>query len=118
MWLVDRGLFPKQPKWSVEITLPTTVPDARMRIEIFAEEWGYVFEHGGRQSWIRVTDLRFAHVRDDHALLEETSSLRTLGELVRKLEARFALHFDRDGAEIRSTIADSDDVIRDWIASL
>lgn len=118
VWLVDRGLYPKEPKWSVEIEMPASAEGTRLRIEIFAEEWGYVFEHAGGQSWIRVTDLRFAHVKDDHQLLEETASLRAFGKLVRKLEVRFGFRFDREAAKVQTTIAGSDTTIREWLAQL
>jgi hypothetical protein len=117
VWLLDRGIVSPSPKWSVEVELGADVA-TRLRIEIFAEEWGYVFEHDARMSWIRVTDLRFAHVSDEHGLLERTTSLRAFGALVRELEARFAVQFDRDGAEIRTTLTDADDAIRAWVVEL
>ncbi len=120
VWLLDRGLVPAAPKWSVEVMVGADVATTRLRIEIFAEEWGYAFEHGGRHSWIRVTDLRFVHVSDDHGLLARTTSLRALGTLVRELEVRFGVRFDRHGAEIQTTLtgAEAEAAIRAWLVEL
>jgi hypothetical protein len=116
-WLAARELFPKEPKWHVEIGLFDGA-GARLDLEIYAEEWGFRFQHGGRESWIRITDVPFVHGRDDHQLLRTTPPLREIGGLVRELEHRHGLAFDRARAALRTTIADSDDAIRSWIRAL
>jgi hypothetical protein len=118
VWLGERGLFPVQPKWSVEITLRAGRPDTVLLIEIFAEEWGFQLRHDGRQSWIRVTDVRFVHGRDDHELLAQTRSLRSFGTLVRDLEQRVGVHFDRAAATITTTLDAADAAIRAWVVAL
>ncbi len=117
-WLVERRLLPAAARWSVEIQLLSAEPAARLLIEIYAEEWGFVFEHAERMSWIRVTDLRFAHGRDDYGLLHHTGSLRAFGVLVRDLEDRYSLAFDRDSAQITTTLQDAEAIIRDWVVAL
>jgi hypothetical protein len=115
-WLAARDLFPKEQRWNAVATL--AAGESRFRIEIFAEEWGFRFEHAGRESWIRVTDVPFVHGRDDHDLLRATPPLKKLGKLVRAIEVTHALAFDRGGAHIETTIAGGERVIRSWIAHL
>src|SRR4051794_31932290 len=77
-WLVARGLQPKEARWFVEIELASDTgisegtEQARLLLEVYAEEWGYRFQRGERVSWIRVTDVPFVHGRDDHELLQKT----------------------------------------------
>lgn len=92
--------------------------ESRLRIEVFAEEWGYRFDHAGRASWIRVTDVPFVHGHDDHDLLRATPPLERLGRLVRSLETTHGLAFDRAGAEIDTTLAGAEAAIRSWIGAL
>src|ERR1051326_5928144 len=44
--LIGRGLSPSEPRWFVEITL-TADQATQLRIEIYAEEWGFMFQHDG-----------------------------------------------------------------------
>ena len=115
-WLAARELYPKESRWHAVSTF--AVADTRFQIEIFAEEWGFKFDHAGRESWIRVTDVPFVHGRDEHDLLGETPPLRYIGKLVRKLEAAHALRFDRSAAHIETTIASAEPVIRSWLETL
>jgi len=115
-WLAARELFPAEQRWNAVATL--VAGESRFRIEIFAEEWGFRFEHAGRESWIRVTDVPFVHGRDEHDLLRTTPPLKNLGKLVRAIEAAHVLAFDRRGAQIETTIDGGEPVIRSWIAAL
>lgn len=115
-WLAARELYPKESRWHAVSTL--AVAETRFQIEIFAEEWGFKFDHAGRESWIRVTDVPFVHGRDEHDLLGETPPLRYIGKLVRKLEVAHALRFDRSAAQIETTIASAEPVIRGWLETL
>ena len=126
-WLVARDLFPKEPKWFVEVMLRTAdaIADlldegtaSQARIEIYAEEWGFAFRHAGKLSWIRVTDVPFVHGRDEHELLGEIPPLADLGALVRVLEDRHGLRFDRAAPWIRTSLVGAEPTIREWIASL
>jgi hypothetical protein len=90
----------------------------RLQIFIYAEEWGFRFTHRGQWSWIRVTDIPFAHGRDDHQLLALTPPLKYLADLVRELENRHSSSFRRDLALVRSTLPDAEDAIRRWVLEL
>ena len=117
-WLANLELFPKDPKWSVEIAMATADGGARFQIEIFAEEWGFSFSVGDKLSWIRVTDVPFVHGRDEHELLGSTPPLKRIGELLYQIERRHAVRFERKTAAIRTTIANAEPAIRHWIESL
>src|SRR5688572_1964560 len=87
-WLLARELFPRDPRWFVELEF-VAGEDTRLVIEIYAEEWGFAFHHAGRVSWIRVTDIAFVHGRDEHELLADTPTLRDIGRLIARLERRY-----------------------------
>lgn len=126
-WLVARELYPKDPKWRVEIALgiseaalPAELDESTTRfdLEIYAEEWGFRFCHTGQVSWIRVTDVPFVHGRDDHGLFRRTPPLKDIASLVRELEHRYEIRFHRDHAAIRTTLDDGLARIRDWLETL
>ena len=127
-WLSQRRIAAPGPRWHVEIQLDvrdepapadfSTTQDSRFHIEIYAEEWGFFFCHAGRASWIRITDVPFVHVRDDHKLLPATPKLPELGTLLRRLEGSHALSFRRDHARIRTTLDRRSPTIRRWIMAL
>jgi len=114
-WLANRGIDvePGAP-WEVSIALDvvdrrpsatfTDTRDTRFHISIGSDEWGFFFCHGGRTSWLRVTDRTFVHERDDHDLLGRVPSLRDLGKLVQSLEERHRFRLRREHAAIRSAI--------------
>ena len=62
-WLRVLGLV-SVPRWYSEIAILAD-GDTRFDLNVYAEEWGFVFKHGDRTSWIRVTDVPFIHGRDD-----------------------------------------------------
>jgi hypothetical protein len=125
-WLSARGLAvrPRTP-WQVSIALDvieerapasfSEATDTRFHIAIGLQEWGFYFCHGGRSSWIRVTEVPFIHERDDFALLLKVPPLRALGGLVRGLEQTYRLRFHREHASIRSTIERSEPAIWEWV---
>jgi hypothetical protein len=125
-WLSARGLLvPPRTPWEVSIALdvvderaPATfedTTDTRFHIAIASTEWGFYFCHHSQASWIRVTELPFAHHRDDHGLLAKVPPLRDLGVLVRSLEETYRIRFRRGYAAIRSTIEGSEPAIRAWV---
>ncbi len=77
-----------------------------------------MFAHDGLVSWIRVTDIRFVHGRDDHMLLAETPTLREIGRLMRSLEQRHQVHLPRETATVRTSLPDADSRLREWATSL
>jgi len=125
-WLVERELFPREPRWFVEIAFGVgRVPPAfdrpdgtRFHLELYAEEWGYLFAHDGRTSWIRVTDVPFVHGSDEHKLLHRTPSLKGIGKLMRAIEQQHGLAFSRAHAALRTNIHNAERAVRAWIASL
>jgi hypothetical protein len=128
-WLDARGLStPGRLRWYAEIALdvvdgpaPTEFDDrtdSRFQIDVYAEEWGFFFCHAGRASWIRVTDIAFIHGRDDYELLAETPVLSGVGPLLRSLEDRYDLHFQRAHALLRTNLAHAEAAIRRWVQSL
>jgi hypothetical protein len=127
-WLTERGLRAPSRTWDVEIgldvvTTPATIDfderhATRFQLLIYAEEWGFRFTHAGQTSWIRVTDISFIHGRDDHRLLEHTPPLKRIGSLIRELEKRFGVSFERQHAAVRTTIPNAEVAIRGWIVSL
>jgi hypothetical protein len=115
-WLVARELAPKDPKWFVEIAFE--VGASRFLIEIYAEEWGFMFEHEGRISWIRITDVPFVHGRDDHELLNRVPRLNSIGSVMAELERKHDIRFEREAAMVRTNLAGADAVIADWVRAL
>jgi hypothetical protein len=115
-WLVERELFPSEPHWFVEVVL--TAGDSRLRLELYAEEWGFLFSHDGRTSWIRVTDVPFVHGHDDHKLLHRTPPLKGIGKLVRHIEQQHGLAFSRTRAAVRTNVRGGERPVRAWIATL
>ena len=112
-WLVDLGLLPDQDRWFVEIELKGG--SSTFVLEVYAEEWGFQLHHGGQSSWIRVTDVPFAHGRDDHGLQARLPRLRDIRAFVRELEQRFGVRFDRAASRIRTSMADAEAVLRAWL---
>lgn len=121
-WLLARGLSTHETRWYVAIVLDTFAESTfevdmttatRFQLEIFAEEWGFMFCHGGQMSWIRVTDIPFVHGKDDHGLLGHTPPLRDVATLVRKLEDRHDIAFGRDPL-VRTSLLGAEAVIADW----
>jgi hypothetical protein len=127
-WLAERELYPRDPRWSIAIAIGTSsdsppvdfdpAATTRLQLEIYPEEWGFLFCHTGLISWIRITDVPFVHGRDEHALLKATPPLKRIGQLLYTLEHRHVIRFDRRAAAVHSTLADSESAIRTWVESL
>jgi hypothetical protein len=129
-WLRSLGLNPPPGllRWHVEISLdvvnrPARVEfdeqrDTRFHIDIYSEEWGFLFCHVGRVSWIRITDIPFVHGRDDHQLLAQTPALDNIGELLRAVEQKHQIYFFREHAMIRTNVVAAEHLIRRWLQQL
>ena len=113
-WLEERGLAPI-PHWYVELELRTDQRDTTMTVNIYPEEWGFVFRRGQRVSSIRVTNHPFVHGADDDRLLDETPALERLHELLATLERRFSVTFYRLSAQVHSNLIRAAAVIRPWL---
>ena len=129
-WVENLGLHapPGTLRWHAEISLdvidgPARIEfddraDTRFHIDVYSEEWGFFFCHGGRVSWIRVTDIPFVHGRDEHQLLAQTPALEAIGELIRRIETKHAVRFHRQHAIIRTNIAAAEPQLRRWLLTL
>jgi hypothetical protein len=128
-WLSARRLAnPGLVRWHVEIAMSigeepvvaefdeTAV--TRFSLAIYSEEWGVFFCHGGRWSWIRVTDLAFVHTRDDFALLNWVPPLDQIGTLLRRIERDHTLQFRRDRALVETNLPSAEPAIRNWLQGL
>ncbi len=112
-WLGALGLSPTA-RWYVEISISADA-DTAFELNIYGEEWGFAFHHGGRGSWIRVTDIPFVHGRDDFQLLPQTPELLAIDTLVSDLERTHGFAFRRVKASIRSNLPDALEIVRDWL---
>jgi hypothetical protein len=121
-WLLARGLSTHETRWYVAIVLDTLAESTfdvdmttatRFQLEIFAEEWGFMFCHAGQMSWIRVTDIPFVHGKDDHGLLGHTPPLGDIATLIHTLEERHDIAFGRDPL-VRTSLLGAEAVIADW----
>jgi len=128
-WLRRRGIpTTLATRWHVEIAMDTSDGPAqpeyderrasRFHVDIYSEEWGVYFCHGGRASWIRVTDIPFVHVRDDFALLGVTPALKDVGGLLRLVENRNVIRFQRHLALVRTNLVGAEPAIRRWLEGL
>jgi hypothetical protein len=114
-WLIDRGLEPPSSHWYVEIRIETDVLDVRFELNIYPEEWGFVFRYGRRVSSIRITDVAFVHGRDEHQLLSKTPPLEQIGELLAELEQRYVVRFAHKSAIVKSNLIRATAAIRPWL---
>jgi hypothetical protein len=125
-WLAARGIYPPQGRsWRVQVALETLdraasflATPTRFHVTIDPEAWRYVFAHDDRTSTIHVASLPNAVDRDEHRLAALTPALKNLGTLLRDLEARYRIFFQRRHAAIRTDLPGSEPIIRAWIASL
>ena len=113
-WLEQRGLT-AIPHWYVEIEICTDERDTSMTINIYPEEWGFVFRHGIHVSSIRITDVPFVHGADDDQLLKVTPSLERFHELLEALERRFDVTFQRAQSIVHSNLIRASAVVRPWL---
>lgn len=127
-WIKARGISAVDHHWFVEVALGvgdaalvetwSGNTDTRFHVYIYPQEWGFLFCHQGRTSWIRVADRAYVHGRDDHDLITETPPLREIASLVHELERRHQLALRRDRALVRTNLHAIDDCVRDWVAAL
>ena len=120
-WLRERGFDASpNPRWYVEITLhPQEIAeDATFELNLYPEEWGYMFRRGAQVSSIRITDVPFVHGRDEHRLLGSTPPLEEIGTLIALLEKRHAITFQRTQASVRSNLTRAASIVRAWLNTL
>lgn len=119
-WLLERGLgAAATPHWYVEITLVAygAAEPAQFELNVYPEEWGFVFRAGRRCSSIRITDQPFVHGSDDHELLSRTPELARVFVLIRELERKRQVTFPLARADVRSNVPKAEASVRDWLRS-
>ncbi len=116
MWLDETGLDPRGERhWYVEITLDSDDPRTRFELNIYPEEWNFVFRSGKRVSSIRLTDQPYVHGCDDHQLLDSVPALAKVPTFLSALEQRFAITFVRHRAVVRSTFLRGSSIVKPWL---
>jgi hypothetical protein len=115
-WLLARGLTDVPLRWYVELTLEAKASDTQFELNIYPEEWGFVFRRAARVSSIRVTDIPFVHGRDDYELIRRPTTLEAIHGLLRELEQRYAIELAYARAVVRTNIPRGSNIVRAWIA--
>jgi hypothetical protein len=117
-WLRSLGLTPPQRgSWRADLEL-SAGSTTRFNIEIGHVEWGFLFSHARRSSWIRVTDLPFVHDTDDYELLAHTPPLRDVGILIRRLEHDYQISFRRSNPSVQTDFPGLVPEAMHWLAQL
>jgi hypothetical protein len=119
-WLDARGIDPRDEiGWFVEVELRADDPSARFELNLYPEEWGFVFRLHKRWSSIRITDLPFVHGLDELKLLDHTPRLDQLAAFLTKLENDHTFRFDHDGATVRTNLDEgaTTAAVRTWLNS-
>jgi hypothetical protein len=129
-WLAARGLFPPAAKpWRIAIMLDVVdrpappvysrFADTRFHLTIEPAEWGFMFCHADRASTIVVPNgMALTRDRDEHRLAGSVPGLARIGTLIRDLEQRCHVYFQRHHAAIESDIPGSEPIVRAWVSSL
>lgn len=119
-WLDARGLDARtHAAWYVEVQVYTDLPNARFELNLYPEEWGFVFRFKTQLSSIRITDLAFVHGADDLKLLARTPSLDDVSRLMATLETEHAVRFDFGRAVVRTNLEEgrTTAAVRSWLTS-
>jgi hypothetical protein len=114
-WFVEVGLDVASRQALLTYNSATAT---RFHLSAFAEEWGIFLCHGARSSWLRVTDTVFVHGNDDFALLGELPDLRDVGALLRTIEGRHGIAFQRAHALVCTNLGGGSAAIRSWVREL
>jgi len=129
-WLSARGLFPQSGKaWRVTIALDVVerpapaifsrFADTRLHLTIQSSQWELMFCHGDRVSTLLIANgVATARDRDEHRLAGVVPALSRIGTLVRELEHRYGIFFQRHHARIEAEIPGSEPIVRAWVSSL
>jgi hypothetical protein len=129
-WLSARGLFPPSGKaWRVAIALDVVdrpappifsrFADTRLQLTIQSAQWELMFCHGDRVSTLGIANgVATARDRDEHRLSGVVPALSRVGTLVRELEHRYGIFFQRNHARIESDLPGSEPIVRAWVSSL
>jgi hypothetical protein len=129
-WCAARAISTDdRARWNVNIALDVvdrpaaqvfaSDTDTRFHLDIYRDEWGFVFVHRGKTSHVRRTaGDQFVNGADDHALLAKMPALAEVGAFVRALEAKHKIAFKRAHAHVRTNVSGGAAAIRAWLATL
>lgn len=117
-WLRHLGLTPPQRgSWRADLEL-NAGSSTRFSIEVGHVEWGFLFAHAARSSWIRVTDVPFIHDTDDYLLFDQTPPLQSIGLLIRRLERDHQISFRRSNPSVQTDLPGLVPEAMRWLAQL
>jgi hypothetical protein len=125
-WVAARGLSTAgRVRWNANIALDVVDAPAsqvysgatatRFHLDIYRDEWGFVFVHKGKTSHIRKTTEVFINGFDDHKLVKLMPALAEVEAFVRGLETKHGIAFKRKHAFIRTNIAGAKATLRTWL---
>jgi len=125
-WIAARGLSTAgKTRWNVNVYLDVVDAPAsevysgatatRFHLDLYRDEWGFVFVHKGKTSHIRRTDAAFVSGDDGHKLLKQMPTLAEVGAFVRALEAKYNVAFKRQHASVRSNLAGAKATLGEWL---
>lgn len=116
-WIDRHGIAGPFDGWFVEIQIRADVPEVRFELNVYPEEWGFVFRVGKKVSSIRITDVPFVHGVDELKLLSRTPTLDELPGFLASLQTEHAMVFDADGASVHTNLDESrvTTTVRRWL---
>ena len=127
-WLRARGIVQPSSSWHIEIVLDvvdatpsqawSATTDTRFHLHLYASEWCLFFCHGGRTSWVRVTDRPYMHGRDDFGFVSNMPRLQDIGTFLASLEDCHGIVFQRAHARITTTLAGAESNLSAWVRSV
>jgi len=106
-WIDRLGIAGPFDGWFVEIQLRADVPEVRFELNVYPEEWGFVFRVGKKVSSIRITDVPFVHGVDELKLLQRTPTLDALPGFLASLQTAHAMQFDGARATVHTNLDES-----------
>jgi hypothetical protein len=90
----------------------------RFHLDVYTDEWGVMFIHGGKTSHVRKIGDLLDGSGDPHGLQRRLPALSEIATLVRALEAEHGIAFKRDHALVRTNLAGGKKLVGAWIATL
>lgn len=116
-WIDRHGIAGPFDGWFVEIQLRADVPDVRFELNVYPEEWGFVFRIGKQVSTIRITDVPFVHGVDELKLLPRTPTLDELPGFLATLQAEHGMQFDGARATVHTNLDEPrvSAVVQTWL---
>jgi hypothetical protein len=124
-WIAGLSLKPGKARWNVRIALDVSDEPAtdvyssatatRFHVDVYRDEWGFMFVHGGKTSHVRRTDTTFVNGSDAYDLLGRTPALADILAFVRAIETEHGVAFRRDKALVRSMLKGAKAAVVAWL---